>query len=180
MANRSNASRFHRPSGARRQVSWGLGPEGTVQLSSAGSAVFPFAGASIEDGLTIVRTRGELNMGLSIATTALDGFNRVAFGMCIVSENAAAVGITAIPTPITDEAWDGWYVYWTGSVFSVVATAAISNFAGVSNVRMPIDSKAMRKFKRTDVIVGVIETGTEVGTASLTAKLASRTLAKLA
>ena len=176
----SRGTRFHRTGVARRKVTWTLGPEGTVQLTSAADAVFPSGGIVAEDGLTIVRTRGELNLGLSVATTALDGFDRVAFGMCVVSENAAAVGVTAIPSPIADEQWDGWFVYWTGSLFSVVATAALSNAAGVSNLRLPIDSKAMRKVKRTDVIVGVLGTLAEVGTASLTAKLSARTLVKLA
>ena len=173
-------SRFQRTSALRRKTTWTVGPEGSVQLTSAAASVFSGGAIAIDDGLTIVRTRGELNVGLSVAAVALDGFARFAFGMCIVSENAAGVGVTAIPSPITDETWDGWYVYYTGSLFSVVATAVLDNAEGVANLRLPIDSKAMRKFKRTDVIVAVIETATEVGTASLTARLSSRTLVKLA
>ena len=175
----SRGSGFRRAVSSRRQTSWELGAEGTLQLSAAGAAGFSLGGEALESGLTIVRTRGELTMGLSVATSVLDGFTRVAFGICIVSQNAFGIGITAVPTPIADEAWDGWFVYWTGSLFSLVATAALNNAEGPANKVISIDSKAMRKIKATDTILGVIEVENEVGTASLTAKLSTRTLVKL-
>ena len=177
-------ARFRRTSGfargnSTRKTSWSPGPSGSIQLTSVSVGLFPVAVTADINDATILRTRGDLNLGLSIATTALDGFGEVAVGICVVSDNAAGIGVTAVPDPLTDIDWEGWLMYWTGSVFSVVATAALSNCAGVANVRVPIDSKAMRKIQEKDTVVGVIAVGTEVGAVSLTAKLNTRILSKL-
>ncbi len=126
---------------------------------------------------TIVRTRGELLVQNLITGTDLSGF-RWAFGICIVTENAFGVGATAIPGPFTDRSWDGWFVYFTGSCF--VGDVSVQGNNGLSAVsRLVIDSKAMRKFKFSDVMVGVFETVTEVGTAIIRADLMTRVLVKL-
>jgi hypothetical protein len=46
-------------------------------------------------------------------------------------------------------------------------------------VRVPIDSKAMRKVHESDVLVGVIEMGTEVGAATVRYAAETRILDKL-
>ena len=46
-------------------------------------------------------------MFLSAATSALDGFNG-AFGIGLVTRQALAVGVSAVPTPLDEEDWDGW------------------------------------------------------------------------
>ena len=165
----------------RRKSTWSEGPFGTVSLSAAASVIFPMSQQAVVDGLTLVRTRGELSVFLSVATAALDGF-RWAFGMCIVSENAAGVGVIAIPSPIVDADWDGWFVYDTGTVKGwdiIPATGANANM-GSSQTRIRIDSRAMRKFKSTDVMVGVLAGSDEVGAAVINADLSTRFLVKLA
>ena len=165
-------------SSQRRKTSWERGPRGGVSLAVEGAIAFPIGVSSASDGLTIVRTRGELLYALTLVTTANDGFDTVAFGVCIVSENAFAVGITAIPTPFTDASWDGWMVHNMTAAFQPVAGDSVGELGSSAN-RIDIDSKAMRKFKATDVLVGVLETDGEVGAATITAKLNSRLLLKL-
>ena len=161
-------SRQRRP---RRNTSWVAAASGIVQRTSSGSTLFGFGGQAVVDGLTIMRTRGHLGIYLSAGAAALDGFDG-AVGLAIVSENAFGVGITAVPTPITDEAWDGWFWF---SHFSVKVPSA-NNFAGnASSIQIPVDSKAMRKIKNTDTIIAVLE-ATEVGGATVNMSLQTRML----
>ena len=179
MTHARGRSRFPSHAGARRKTSWSGAPFGLFSLAANGAAIAPTNTQALVPGLTLVRTRGELLVILESVGAINDGF-RVAAGLCIVSENAFGVGVTAIPTPLTDIAWDGWLWYWAGSVFSD-RTAAEAELAAdnMTSVRIPIDSKAMRKFKETDVLVGVVEV-VETGTATLTAHMEGRILVKLA
>ena len=174
---RSRGFTSPRRSNTRRLTSWSIGARGLLSLSADGSSVFPEALSSAVDGLTLIRTRGELVLEISSIASALDGWNEIAAGLCIVSENAAGIGATALPAPIADQAWDGWFWYWTGSCIGTVS----GNFGvnGGQSVRIPIDSKAMRKLRATDVVVGMLELDDEVGTAILQARLNTRTLFKL-
>ena len=177
MARPRSGSRFPRIGGPKRLVSWEDGPEGVTVLSSVSSTVFPIAVAAIVDGLTIIRIRGELNMALDTTGAVLEGFPLLAAGLAIVSENAAGVGVTAIPSPYTDKHWDGWMWHWSGSMYTV--TTAPTDAEGCAVARIVIDNKSMRKFKASDTLVGVIEAGSEVGTAQLQAVLNTRLLVKL-
>jgi len=130
------------------------------------------------DDLTIVRLRGELIVYLSALDLVAEGF-RWFFGICIVSENAAAIGVTAIPSPLADIAWDGWFVYETGTLESASGTIGNSENIGMINDRRTVDSKAMRKVHNTDVVVAVLETS-ELGDGStMHASFSSRMLSKL-
>ena len=176
-----------RPRGSRfrgqspRLTTWAEGPFGAVTLTSGTSTVM--MGTSIQaiaDGLTLIRVRGEMLLSLTNVAAALDGFTRIACGLCIVSENAAGIGATAIPSPADDMEWNGWLWHWTGAVFTpgdITASGFVGN--GSLGVRVPIDSKSMRKFKATDVLVGMIQPGNEVGTSTLRCTYNSRILLKL-
>ena len=63
--------------------------------------------------------------------------------MCVVSDQAEAIGITAIPTPITDIESDLWYLhqFFLGD-FLFLTSAGFNSPTGVEK---SIDSKAMRK-----------------------------------
>ena len=183
MAGRSLHSNFPRARSPRRQSSWAIGPFGSTAHTTSASKVFPTGAQALLDGLTIVRIRGELVGALSGAAAALDGFSRVGVGICITNENAAGLGITAIPTPLTDIAWEGWIWHSIFSLFSpgIIAGGAADDAPTASAmIRMVIDSKAMRKIKNTDVVTGVVETADEVGSANMTLKMNTRMLTKLA
>ena len=172
---------FGRPRGGSscRKTSWEFGPFGTVASSAAGSILFPNSAQSTSDGLTIVRTRGELLVYLTAANAVLGGF-QWAFGMGIVSENAFGIGVMAVPGPITDIAWDGWVVFETGTVKSAgIIASDLPGNAGSSMVRIRLDSKGMRKFRATDVLVAVLQISAEVATSVIAADLSSRILVKI-
>ena len=175
MARSQSRFRSQRTGAARRRVSWVIGPTGLLQMTATSNNLFATATQLVADDLTWIRTRGELLLQMVTASAALDGF-RWAFGMAVVTENAAGIGVTAVPNPIDDVSWDGWFVYETGDLRAITTTVA-SDSPGWE-VRVPIDSKAMRKTHATDVVVacfGVVETGT----ASMQAALSLRGLVKL-
>ena len=148
-----------------------------MNISTNSNTLFAEGAASGEDGTTHIRLRGELLLALTSVGSVLDGFPEVAAGVCIVTDNAFGVGITAIPDPIVDQAWDGWLWYWTGAIIATNATLGRGSVS--AEVRLSIDSKAMRKFKATDVMCGVISTADEVGVAGMQATLNTRALDKL-
>ena len=175
----ASRSRFPRRSAPGRRVSWSPGPSGqTGSISASSSNLFTVAVAATLDDLTLVRTRGELLVAMQIVGgAAQEGFTW-AFGMCNVTENAAGIGVTAVPDPQTDVAWDGWFVHEQGSLIS--QGTAIDESSPTLSQRVPIDSKAMRKTHLTDVIVAVLGV-TEIGAGStMFASLTSRILDKLA
>ena len=178
-------SRFQRTSGVRRKTSWTAGPKGTAgTITSNTQVIFPTGLQALLGGLTIVRLRGELLARIITSSAANDGFLEVALGIGVVSENAFAVGVTAVPHPVTDIDWDGWLYH---RMFSLSSSAAVSAAGASTNgmfslaeaVRIEIDSKAMRKFNDQNVLVGVLETAAEAGTTTMTAELNTRTLVKL-
>ena len=123
--------------------------------------------------------RGEILLALATVDAALSGFNRIGIGMAVVSENAAGAGSTAVPAPITDIGWNGWLWHWTGALTanSSATTDVATSPAGI--VRIPVDSKAMRKFKNMDILICVIEADDEVGTATANMTVNTRILVKL-
>ena len=170
-------SRFqsHRQSPSR-QTTWVLGPFNfTPAVTGTGSSVSGTASQALVDGLTLVRVRGSVAIDLSdVPILGTNSFN-LAMGLAIVSENAAGIGATAIPDPLVDAGWDGWFWHWMGIAGTAPGVTAAAN--GVQYVE--IDSKAMRKWKNTDVMVAVIGTF-EIGTAgSLITAWNTRLLVKL-
>ena len=171
-------SRSLRGSGVRRASSWTSGPFGLISAIAADSNnLFPTNQQAVDSGLTIVRTRGEF---LAYLTTsggaATEGF-RWAFGMCVVTANAAGIGVTAVPNPIDDIGWDGWLVYETGQIATMFT--GFGEASPTQSVRVRIDSKAMRKFKETDVLVGVLGVFEQGAGSIMAAHLSSRVLLKL-
>ena len=81
-----------------------------------------------------------------------------------------------MPTPITDEDWDGW-LWW--QAISIAGDATSPSLSNLGSQQFTVDSKAMRKLKLGDAIIGVTEF-TEAGTVSVRTRLDSRALVKLA
>ena len=118
-------------------------------------------------------------MSLITVTTLGDGFDEVGLGMCYVSENAFGAGVASVPSPLTDMGWDGWMWHQILSQFRGFSTTETGR-GPMEAVRMSIESKAMRKVKASDILIGVVEVGTEVGAASLGFQARTRVLDKLA
>ena len=85
---------------------------------------------------TILRTVGLLAVTADQAGANEDQVG--AFGLIRVTEAAVAIGITAIPTPITEQADDGWMVY------QAFAGQGDNSIGAVNVQRYVIDSKAKR------------------------------------
>ena len=171
------ARRFH-TRGVRRSTAWFGGPssgiDGAAQATGGpGSLLMTTGAAAGVDGLTLVRTRGELLIRLTAASAISEGFFG-AFGIGVVTVAAFTAGAASVPTPVTEETWDGWlyHTYWQ----------CISQSAGViensSWYRKTIDSKAMRKLAVDEIIFAVVEF-TEVGTSGVSFNFNSRILMKL-
>jgi len=164
----------------KRKVSWNVGPGGTTltQVVASGSVIVGAIVNTIVDGITCVRLRGQLTFYLSAATAADDGFSG-AFGIAKVRAAAAAVGITAVPTPITDVA-DEWLYHRFFHIHAPAAFAATgyASDSVAASMQIDVDSKAMRKMTQGDSLVAVVEV-VERGTAQLAIWFDSRTLVKL-
>ncbi len=173
---RQAKSRFPRTSCLTRRTDWAVGPRGIISASAASVNLFPTAISANSDGTTLIRIRGDLNVFLPAAAASLDGF-RVGFGICRVTDKAVAVGSTAVPGPLTEKDWDGWIFYQLASIKNV--GGAVGGSVGSDSLRITIDSKSMRKWSINDSIVGVMETASEVGTATIQAELDTRCLFKL-
>jgi len=132
-----------------------------TQLNAAALALRPF---------TVVRTRGYMYLASDQAAAA--EFQAAAHGMAVVADQAAAIGITAIPTPITDSGSDLWYSY-------EMLMANATDLTDVTNGGQGkvIDSRAMRKVEDGQTIVEVIESA--ANTFGLTLHTFQRTLIKL-
>jgi len=173
---RGGRSRSSFPRSQRRKTSWNIGPQtgvdGATQVISASAAVLATGTAVVlNEGITMVRTRGELNVFLSIATGQGDGFHG-AFGIAVASSPAVTAGVGSVPTPITEENWDGWLYHRYFGLFAggplATATAADQQSqvnATTAALRVEVDSKAMRKLSVDMTIYAAIEV-IELGAAS--------------
>ncbi len=96
------------PVRTRRRTGWEAGTGGTL-ITTLSTSNAQFVGnvlAVLNDGFTIVRTRGYVQVLLTTATAANNGFQG-AFGIGIASTAAIAAGIASVPTPLTEQAWEG-------------------------------------------------------------------------
>jgi len=74
--------------------------------------------------------------------------------MLVVTNNALAVGITAVPGPVTDVADDGWFVYQP-FLYETIELTAVGSRLG--NAPLMFDSKAKRRVGEGSVIALVVE-----------------------
>ena len=170
---------FRGSPGVRRRTGWevGVGDIDSILTVTAPSVSIIGNGlVALSDGLTLIRTRGVIQLITTSNDIALGGFTG-AFGICIVSEDAFAVGATAVPDPVADSGWDGWlwhqfFSLLQGSVFSAQVSA------GSGNLQIEIDSKAMRKMRGEDLLILVGEF-LESGVASMSVVADTRMLFKL-
>jgi len=113
-------------------------------LNAAALALRPF---------TIVRSRIWMH-AVSDNLTAVEDY-QVALGMAVVSDQASAIGVTAIPTPFTDAGSDLWFFYEViASEFIFISGVGFDSAGGIMK---DADSKAMRKVQDGEDVVLVGE-----------------------
>jgi len=117
-----------------------------TSLNAAALALRPF---------TIVRTRGVWSV--SSDQLIANESQQVAYGSIVVSDEAVAVGITAVPTPVAQDA-SSWIHYdMTLQTFDFIS--AVGAFPDMAPWRMVIDSKSMRKVEEGQDLITVVENG---------------------
>ena len=166
------------PARARRITSWEFGPGGTADttLTSSSVAILGAGGVATRAGLTVIRTRGAFELTLkSVDATASHMTGAVGIG--IATPEAFAIGVTAVATPITESAWDGW-MWWQAFSMKAASTSATFATGGSASLRLEVDSKAMRKLDLADTIYAAVEV-VEVGAVVMTVAFDSRVLVKL-
>jgi len=155
----------------RRQTVWfdipfalvtSAGAGGTLvsSLTAAGKAFRPF---------TIVRSIIQIWLTSDQAAAAEDQVGAV--GIAVVSDQASAIGVTAIPTPVTDMGSELWFAH----------QIVMGDESALTDVAKPgqqyqINSKAMRKVNEGEDIVIVVENS--VVASGMTVFLAGRMLIK--
>jgi len=186
VARRSFGSFRGRPAPARRISSWDLGPGGTGAQTQLSGSIVSIVNAAItptEDGLTVVRIRGELSMYLSSADVAQSGFSG-AFGIGKATAAAVLAGAASVPTPITEEGWDGWlyHRFFTMKAVAPLDGGASADLDGLSVPQcsrvIEVDTRAMRKLDIEDSVFAIVEV-IEVGTSVFNWSFNSRMLLKL-
>jgi hypothetical protein len=116
-------------------------------------------------------------MFLTASDAGPGGFSG-AFGIGITTADAFGIGVTAVPTPLTERDWDGWLFWHAWNLKTVTATIADGVNAVGAFQRIEVDTKAMRKQDENMLIYGCME-GTEVGNAVLNWNFDSRLLVLL-
>ena len=164
MALRRGLSQGRLIRGPRRKNSWAAGIGGDAaqtQITGAGSTIVTSA-VTGGDGVTLVRTRGQLLLFCRTADAALAGFTG-AFGIAVATTAAIVAGAAAVPTPISEQGWDGW-LYW--HAIQLISAGVVDGTAVLDELqpnvmsfaqRIEIDSKAMRKIKEDESIYAVLE-----------------------
>ncbi len=152
---------------ARRQVRRGRGFKPSTTWNSATSAVETAVAAATKvllatqsttlDTETIRRTRGLIawRSDQVVADEAVMG----AFGMCVVSADAAAAGVASVPGPFTDPGSDLWFVhqFMYDRLEFQSGTGVSAGFT--THVQYLIDSSAMRKVTDEERLILVVENG---------------------
>ena len=166
----------------KRTAKWGVGPKSEQQgISTTANTIWSAGVVQVtESQSTIVRIRGDLILFLVTAAATSDGFTG-AVGIGLVTNEAFAIGATAIPNPETDSGWDGWMWHHFFNIFFPVfqvTVTADSDKPGPIYQRITIDSKAMRKWSIGYTLFGAIGT-TESGIAVMELSADTRILVKL-
>ncbi len=137
-----------------RLTQW-LGPafQGYVSVASGGATLI--STATFEDPVTLMRSRGMVSITPTAVSADLDLVG--AFGVGIVSAEAAAAGVASMPEPYSDSDWGGWVVWRSFAYHFEFATAAAVNYPRFD---FEVDSKAMRKISASETIVTIAESVT--------------------
>ncbi len=158
----------------RRKSAWfQFQPVITTMTATGGTIIFSLNAAALAlRPFTVVRTRFELFLRSDQGGVSED--QSAGFGIAVVSDEAVAVGVTAVPTPISEMSSDLWFVHQVLFSSLLVVTAVAATLRGAAYT---VDSMAMRKVGIGQDIVVVSELGTFGGGVAVSA--GGRMLVKL-
>ena len=154
MARNFSRSQVHRVTRAKRTSQWlfvDIQPAAVPAASKLLLGTLNAVGLSLRP-FTIVRTHLEIlwNSDQAAATEVQLG----ALGLMVVNDTAAALGVTGIPSPMSNADAD-WYT-WQGLAGSFDFLSAVGFDAQTGRV-FKVDSKAMRKVGADDDVVTMVE-----------------------
>ncbi len=141
----------------RRETLWFTGVAANTTLAASGAAAIVTslnAAALALRPFTIIRTRGRI--GITSDQGAATEIQDAAYGLCVVSDEAVAVGVTAVPTPTASSGSDLWFTYMRLMGRLTVDTNVGSDAQGLADVQ-EVDSKAARKVEEGQDVVEVVE-----------------------
>jgi len=146
----------------RRATQWLEAPFVSTTLASTNAVALTLVMTAAEKALrpfTVVRIRGTMHVR-SDQTAALESYGAT-MGYCVVSEQAVAIGVSAVPTPDTDLASDAWMAHESvqGSFGFITGTGALE----LGQIHR-YDSKAMRKVEEGFELIQVMECPVNSGT----------------
>ena len=155
MARRSR-SRFIRPAPCTKMwIGTGIGSS-TVSSDASTLLSTLSAGALALRPFTILRTR--MWLLFSSDQEAADESPFGTYAKIVVTDTAAAIGITAVPNPsgINGDPEASWFVWQAMAAKMIIDTA--SGVHGVIGLGFEIDSKSMRKVGPDDDVATVLDT----------------------
>ena len=136
--------------------------DGAVPVIGTVKVVGSIGVASGEAPVTLVRTRGQWHIRLASFPGAGISIMRAAMGLIVVSTDAFAIGVTALPGPLSDPEND--WIVWSPSALSFPGSVG-EGF--ILDARMDFDSRGMRKLKLGDVLAVMFEITSDVAGGSL-------------
>ena len=161
MAGRSRGPvRFVRPKPRTKMwIGFGVGST-SISGNSATLIATLSAGALLLRPFTILRTRGIIAYRSDQVAASENPFGT--FADLVVTDTAAALGITAIPDPGSDPESRWWVFQELHSHFRLLSSVGFESVQGSGHV-FTIDDKAMRKVGPDEDVAGVASQLSAVG-----------------
>ena len=159
----------------RRETLWVPIPPVSTNITGSGTSLIYTASAA-EQALrpyTIVRTHLFLEFESDQLAATEDWW--AAIGFAVVSDQASAIGVTAVPTPITDLGSDAWYLHQFGK--GAILFGDLTGFQASTGKQVQVDSKAMRKVE--DGFDNIVTIESFTGFSGVAVATAGRQLLKL-
>jgi len=153
----------------RRETMWvGIGEVDQVLAAANTAVLIQSSNAALLALRPFTVVRSHITWFAGSDQTAAQEAWQVAFGVAVVSDQATAIGVTAVPTPFTDLGSDLFFVHQVqAGRFIFISGVGVEPLGGR---QIQIDSKAMRKVNDDQDIVFVLEnSGVSLGSRNITA-----------
>ena len=137
----------------RRSTQWIASTAETAVSTLAAASVVLDQSFAFAEPATVIRIRGQLWIRSDTLSASEEPFG--AIGMAVVTDQALAIGVTAVPTPITDQSSDNWFLWQPFAQSIAFLDATGMNFNRFA--QFELESKAMRKVDDGKAVVVVLE-----------------------
>ena len=136
----------------RRETLWAFITPTLTSMAASGGIITGTMNAALLAlrPFTIVRTRGYLFLESDQAAAA--ELQVAAYAGAVVTEQALAIGVTAVPTPITDMGSDEFFLHQI-----IMADESALTDVAKPGVGVQFDSRAMRKVSESEELYFVAE-----------------------